>query len=288
MPRVVEGSQADRRSPRRALGRVGFRAVAPVVAAGGGDNAAGAVGVGVVHAGQALLSLGTSGVVFLVTERFAPNPAHGVHAFCHAIPETWHQMSVMLSSASCLTWVASATGAQSEAALIAEIEAHASEPGTVLFLPYLSGERTPHNDPKAQGVFFGLTHDATRARLGRAVLEGVAFAFADGLQSLREAGGAPHEITVIGGGSRSLFWMKILASVLGETLLVRERAELGPAFGAARLARLAVTGEPLDDVCSAPPIASRIEPEPALQQYYSGRIGPYRDLYQRLRTAFPA
>jgi xylulokinase len=195
-------------------------------------------------------------------------------------------MSVMLSSASCLTWVASATGAQSEAALVAEIEAQAPDPGTVLFLPYLSGERTPHNDPKAQGVFFGLTHDTTRARLGRAVLEGVAFAFADGLQSLREAGGSPHEITVIGGGSRSLLWMKILASVLGETLLVRERAELGPAFGASRLARLAVTGEPVDDVCVAPPIASRIEPDAALKAYYAERVGPYRDLYRRLRTAF--
>jgi xylulokinase len=287
MPRVVEGSQPTGTLRPELSSEWGFSRP-PVVAAGGGDNAAGAVGVGVVRAGQALLSLGTSGVVFLVTERFAPNPAHGVHAFCHAIPDTWHQMSVMLSAASCLTWVAAATGAQSEAALVAEIEAQAPEPGTVLFLPYLSGERTPHNDPKAQGVFFGLTHDTTRARLGRAVLEGVAFAFADGLRSLREAGGAPQEITVIGGGSRSLLWMKILASVLGETLLVRERAELGPAFGASRLARLAVTGETVDQVCVAPPVSSRIEPDPTLQRYYAGRIGPFRDLYQRLRTAFAA
>ncbi len=287
MPRVCEGSEAAGTLRAELAAEWGFSRP-PVVAAGGGDNAAGAVGVGVVRAGQALLSLGTSGVVFLVTERFAPNPALGVHAFCHAIPATWHQMSVMLSAASALSWVASATGAESEAALVAEVEAQASEPGTVMFRPYLSGERTPHNDPNAQGVFFGLTHDTTRAKLARAVLEGVAFAFADGMHSLREAGGAPSEITVIGGGSRSLLWMKILASVLGETLLVRERAELGPAFGAARLARMAVTGESVDAVCGAPPVASRVEPDRALLEHYRGRVGLYRDLYQRLRTAFPA
>jgi xylulokinase len=285
MPRLFEGSRPTG-TLRTDLAREWGFASPPIVAAGGGDNAAGAVGVGVVRAGQALLSLGTSGVVFLVTNRFAPSPAHGVHAFCHAIPDSWHQMSVMLSAASSLSWIASVTGAESEGTLVAEVEAHAAAPGRVVFLPYLSGERTPHNDPQAQGVFFGLTHDTTRAHLARAVLEGVAFAFADGLRALREAGGTPHEITVIGGGSRSLLWMRILASVLGETLLVRERAEQGPAFGAARLARLAVTGEGVDEVCTAPPIASRVEPDDALRQHYGGRIGLYRDLYQRLRTAF--
>jgi xylulokinase len=285
MPHLFEGSRPTG-TLRPELARAWGFSTPPVVAAGGGDNAAGAVGVGVVRAGQALLSLGTSGVVFLVTERFAPNPAHGVHAFCHAIPDTWHQMSVMLSAASSLSWIASVTGVESEAALVADVEANASAPGSVVFLPYLSGERTPHNDPRAQGVFFGLTHDTTRAGLARAVLEGVAFAFADGLRALREAGGAPQEITVIGGGSRSLLWMRILASALGETLLVRERAELGPAFGAARLARLAVTGEAVDAVCVAPAVASRVEPDDALREHYRGRVGIYRDLYQRLRTAF--
>jgi xylulokinase len=285
LPRLFEGSRPTG-TLRRELARAWGLSTLPVVAAGGGDNAAGAVGVGVVRAGQALLSLGTSGVVFLVTERFAPDPSRGVHAFCHAIPDSWHQMSVMLSAASCLSWIASVTGAESEAALVADVEAHASEPGSEVFLPYLSGERTPHNDPRAQGVFFGLTHDTTRARLARAVLEGVAFGLADGLRALREAGGAPQEITVIGGGSRSLLWTRILASALGETLLVRERAELGPAFGAARLARLAVTGEAVDAVCFAPAVESRVEPDDALREHYRDRIGVYRDLYQRLRTAF--
>ncbi len=257
-----------------------------MIAAGGGDNAAGAVGVGVVRAGEALLSLGTSGVIFLVTERFSAGADLGVHAFCHAIPGTWHQMSVMLSAASSLSWLVSVTGAPDEAALVSEAEAGAPGPSPVLFLPYLSGERTPHNDPRARGVFFGLSHDTTRAHLTRAVLEGVAFAFADGLLSLRKAGGAPREITVIGGGSRSRLWTRILASTLGETLLVRERAELGPAFGAARLARMAVTGESVESVCTAPPVVSRVEPDAALKAHYGERIAVFRDLYARLRTGF--
>ena len=285
MPRVSEGSQPTGTMRRELAKEWGF-STAPLIAAGAGDNAAGAVGVGVVHSGQALLSLGTSGVVFLVTERFAPNPAGGVHAFCHSIPDTWHQMSVMLSAASSLSWIASATGARNEAALLAEIEANGSKPSPVLFLPYLSGERTPHNDPKAQGVLFGLTHDTTRADLGRGVLEGVAFAFADGVQALRDAGGAPREITVIGGGSRSLLWTRILASVLGETMLIRKGADQGPAFGAARLARIAVTGESVESVCQAPAIVSRVDPDASLREHYLRRLDRYRDLYRRLRTAF--
>jgi xylulokinase len=230
--------------------------------------------------------MGTSGVIFLVTERFAPSPAGGVHAFCHSIPGTWHQMSVMLSAASCLSWMAKATGAENESVLLGEVEANSSAPSPALFLPYLSGERTPHNDPQAQGVFFGLTHATTRAQLARAVLEGVAFGFADGLRALRDAGGDPVDITVIGGGSRSTLWTSIVASALGESLSVRERAELGPAFGAARLGRMAVTGESVDQVCHTPPLVRRIEPIEALRSAYQGRLETYRDLYARLRTAF--
>jgi xylulokinase len=287
MPKVLEGSQATGELRRDLAAEWGF-AKPPILAAGGGDNAAGAVGVGVIRPGQALLSLGTSGVVFLVTDRFAPNPAGGVHAFCHAIPSTWHQMSVMLSAAASLSWFTSVSGAANEGALVAEVEAKAPDPGGVVFLPYLSGERTPHNDPRAQGVFFGMRQDTTRADLARAVLEGVAFAFADGVQVLREAGGVPREITVIGGGSRSALWTRILASALGETLLVRERAELGPAFGAARLARVAASGESIEAVCPAPPVVRQVEPDPRLVEHYRRRLALYRDLYARLRPAFAA
>ena len=194
MPRVVEGSQPTG-TVRPDLAAEWGLSPSVIVAAGGGDNACGAVGVGVVSPGQALLSMGTSGVVFLVTERFAPFPRRGVHAFCHAIPATWHQMSVMLSAASCLAWMVPITGARDEADLLARIGADAPAPSDVLFLPYLSGERTPHNDPHARGVFFGMTHATTQAEMARAVLEGVAFAYADGVQALRDAGGEPREIT---------------------------------------------------------------------------------------------
>jgi xylulokinase len=285
MPRVVEGSRPTGTLRPQVAASWGL-SPSTIVAAGGGDNAAGAVGVGVIEPGQALLSMGTSGVVFLVTERCAPSPERGVHAFCHAIPDTWHQMSVMLSSASCLAWMVKMTGARDEADLLARVEAEAQGPSSVLFLPYLSGERTPHNDPHARGVFFGMTHATTQGEMARAVLEGVAYAFADGLQALRDAGGSPREITVIGGGARSALWTRIVASALGETLLVRERAELGPAFGAARLARLAVTGEAVRDVCYAPPIVHRIDPDEALRAHYRKGIEAYRDVYARLRTAF--
>jgi len=285
VPRVWEGTQPTGTLRPEIAAEWGLSPRA-VVAAGGGDNAAGAVGVGVIHPGQALLSMGTSGVVFLVTERFAPSPAGGVHAFCHCIPGMWHQMSVMLSAASCLSWIAATTGARDEGSLLSEVEAEGETPSPVLFLPYLSGERTPHNDPRARGVFFGLTHATTRVELARAVLEGVAFAFADGMHALRDAGGVPLEITVIGGGSRSGLWTRIVASSLGESLLVRERAELGPAFGAARLGRLAVTGEPIEQVCHAPPVLQRVEPIEALREPYRKRLETYRELYRRLRTLF--
>ena len=285
VPRVFEGTEPTGTLRRDIADNWGLSR-STVIAAGGGDNAAGAVGVGVIHPGQALLSMGTSGVLFLVTDRFAPSPAGGVHAFCHCVPSRWHQMSVMLSAASCLTWLAGTTGARDEGTLLAEVEAQEPEPSPVLFLPYLSGERTPHNDPRARGVFFGLTHSTSRAQLARAVLEGVAFGFADGLQALRDAGGATVEITVIGGGAKSDLWTRIVASALGESIIVRERAELGPAFGAARLGRLAVTGEPVDQICQAPPILRRIDPIDPLRERYRDRLALYRDVYRRLRTAF--
>jgi len=285
MPRVVEGTEPTGTLRAEVAQAWGLSPTA-IVAGGGGDNAAGAVGVGVIRPGDALMSLGTSGVIFVVTERFAASPDTGVHAFCHCVPERWHQMSVLLSAASCLSWLASAVGADDVGALLADVEPAARPPGEVIFLPYLSGERTPHSDPNARGVFFGLTHATTRADLAVAVLEGVAFGFADGLAALRAGGGEPDEITVIGGGSRSALWMRILASALGKTLALRERAELGPAYGAARLARIASTGEAVEGVCQKPAIVRRVEPDAALRDAYLARIDRYRDLYARLRTAF--
>jgi xylulokinase len=286
MPRVHEGVEPTGRVRAEVAAEWGLpRDV--VVAAGAGDNAAGAVGIGVVRPGDAFLSLGTSGVYFVAGERFAPNPERAVHAFCHCLPGAWHQMSVLLSAASCLGWIAGVTGAASEAALLEEVAAQDRDP-RVLFLPYLSGERTPHDDPDARGVFFGLTHATTRADLGRAVLEGVAYAFADGEDALRDAGTRIGTVSVIGGGARSRLWGRVLASVLGRPLVYPAGGEHGPAFGAARLARLAVTGEAPVDVCIRPATAHVVEPEPELRDRARERRAVFRELYRVLRPGFAA
>ncbi len=283
MPRLVEGSQPSA-TLRPALAAAWGVRPGVVIAGGGGDNAAGAVGVGVVRPGDAFLSLGTSGVYFVAGARFAPAPATAVHAFCHCLPETWHQMAVILSAASCLQWVTAVSGARDEAALLAEIEAAGDAAGPPpLFLPYLSGERTPHNDPHATGAFVGLTHATTRAALGRAVLEGVAFALADGQDALTAAGATIGTVSVIGGGARSRFWGCILASTLGRALRYHAEAEIGPAFGAARLARLADGEEDPLTVCTPPPVTHIIDPDPAFATPLGERRARFRELYPALR-----
>lgn len=286
MPALFEGSSATG-TMRRDVAEAWGVPPSAVVAGGAGDNAAGALGVGVIDPGQAFLSLGTSGVYFVAGESYAPNPARAVHAFCHCLPDRWHQMSVILSAASCLSWVTSVTGAKDEGALLSEVEA-ADRDSRIVFLPYLSGERTPHNDPDAKGVFFGLTHETSRADLGRAVLEGVAFALADGQDALLDAGTRIDRITVIGGGARSHYWGRILAGALDRPLQYAAGAELGPAFGAARLGRLAVTGEDPASVCTAPAADHVAEPEAALVDCYAERRALYGRLYESLKDSFRA
>jgi xylulokinase len=286
MPTVFEGSEVTGRL-RAEVAREWGCARVPVVG-GAGDQAAGAVGCGVIAPGQASLSLGTSGVYFVAGDSFRPNPERAVHAFCHCLPGSWHQMSVLLSAASCLSWVARATGAGDEGALVGEIEAADRPSDRLLFLPYLSGERTPHNDPNALGVFFGLDHDTDRGALGRAVLEGVAFAFADAQQALLDAGSEIDSVSVIGGGARSAAWGRILASVLERPLVYRRGGEVGPALGAARLARIGATGAAPGEVCSELPRDFVAEPEPALVEHYRERLPRFRALYSSLRACFDA
>ena len=285
LPRLYEGSQATGVLRQALASEWGMRSDV-VVAGGAGDQAAGATGMGVVEPGQAFLSLGTSGVYFVSGDAFAPNPKSGLHAFCHCLPGRWHQMSVILSAASCLGWLAALVGARDESSLLAEVEQLDRDPGGVIFLPYLSGERTPHNDPHARGVFFGLTHASERADLARAVLEGVAFALADGQTALLEAGTTIERVWVIGGGARSVFWGRILASVLDRSLCYAADAELGPAFGVTRLARLAVGDEAAQRVCTEPAIERVIEPVPSLRERYRDRLARYRALYRALRETF--
>ncbi|MEG3160803.1 xylulokinase [Sphingomonas sp. LB2R24] len=252
------------------------------VAAGGSDNAAGAVGVGVVKDGDALLSLGTSGVIFVATNDFRPNPARAVHAFCHALPGMWHQMSVHLSAASCIDWVARITGAAGAADLFARAEAAGPASGPEIFLPYLSGERTPHNDPEVRGAFLRLDNDTDAGRLSQAVLEGVAFALADGLDVLREAGTTVERLAVIGGGARSRYWGQVIAAAMEVELVYLQGGEVGPALGAARLAQLGVDGGDPADICVAPPVSHTIVPDPALVSALAEKKAAFRQAYSRI------
>lgn len=285
MPKLYEGSEVTGILSADIAANWGMKQVP--VAAGAGDNAAGAVGIGVINPNEAFLSLGTSGVYFVANESYLPNADGAVHTFCHCIANTWHQMSVILSAASCLSWVTKLTGAVNEQSLLDEVALEDfTKPCAVTFLPYLSGERTPHNNPNAQGVFFGLGHNTSRAVLGRAVLEGVAFAFADGQQVLFDAGTKIEQVSVIGGGARSELWGIILASVLNQSLIYREGSEVGPAFGAARLARMAVTCELPVTVCLPGKIKHIIEADSAMAEIYQVQYQKYQALYQSVAAHF--
>jgi xylulokinase len=284
MPKAVEGTAPTGKLTAAVAEELGVPQV--IVAGGGGDNAASAVGVGVVAPGQAFLSLGTSGVLFVVTDKFRPNPEKAAHAFCHCIPGVWHQMAVILTAASAIDWVAQLTGVNDVVETVAGAEKRGLRKQTPIFLPYLSGERTPHNDPYARGVFFGLSAETTGADLAYAVLEGVAFAFADGMDVLKEAGSTIGDITVVGGAARLPYWGPMLASALDVPLTYREGGEVGGAFGAARLGRLAVTGEDPVKVCTAPKVSRIVEPVPALKAEMAPRRALFVDLYKNLKSSF--
>jgi xylulokinase len=286
MPRLVEGSERSG-SLIPEVAKDWDLPESVVVAGGAGDNAASAVGIGAVQSGDGFISLGTSGVMFVVTDRFRPNPESAVHAFCHALPGRWHQMSVMLSAASCLRWVAQLVGAADEQSLLDRIQATSREQHlrAPIFLPYLGGERTPHNDVDARGVFFNLDNDTDAAALGYSVLEGVAFGMADGLAALRAAGTQVTSLGLVGGGARSDFWAQLHASILGVEVKALEGAEAGGALGAARLAWLAEGGTE-SQVCKPPRTKSVFEPDQALRPELTERYERFRKLYTALQPIF--
>ncbi|HEK0727955.1 TPA: xylulokinase [Proteus mirabilis] len=256
----------------------------PIIA-GGGDNAAGAIGVGVYQPGQGMLSLGTSGVYFVVSEKFLQNSDNAVHSFCHALPHTWHLMSVILSAASCLDWVCQLTGISDVGAMFKEIEQQAHTDSSLLFLPYLSGERTPYNNADAKGVFWGLTHQHQRADLCRAVLEGVSFALRQGIEVADKAGQQADNITLIGGGARSEYWRQLLADITGKTLDYRQGGDVGPALGAARLAQLAINPAHLSQIIlSQPKLVTRHVPNLEKHKAYQDKYNAFKKLYTLIET----
>ncbi len=281
MPRLLEGSEISGWLRPQWCQRWGLPTRVPV-AAGAGDNAASAVGMGQVSAGQGFVSLGTSGVVFLVGDRFLPNPIQAVHAFCHALPGRWHQMSVMLSAASAVTWAAQSLGYPDEARLLADAAAltDTQQDLAPLFLPYLNGERSPHNNPHASAGWLGLSSRHGRADLAFAVAEGVGFGLRDGLMTLRGYEQL-QGLSLVGGGARSAWWSQCLSHILDVPLAVHANAEAGAALGAARLAMLA-TGADEEIVCAAPPITHWHEPSPVHTARFALRHRRYQALYRAL------
>ena len=289
MPALVEGSAPAGRLKKDVAERFGLTA-GIVIAGGGGDNAASAVGMGATAPGDGFVSLGTSGVIFLCSDRFLPRPESAVHAFCHALPHAWHQMSVMLSAASALRWVTQLTDRRDEAELLAEIEAldERSLDQAPLFLPYLAGERTPHNDAQAQGVLFGLTHEHGAAALGYAVIEGVSFGLLDGWHTLDEpTRGLARSLDLVGGGARSAYWGRLLATLLDRPLTKRDGGEAGGALGAARLAWLA-DGGALDVVCAKQAVIESFQPQPERRAALMARYARFKALYPLLKESFRA
>ncbi|SMX25529.1 xylulokinase [Boseongicola aestuarii] len=259
MPRLVEGSEVSGTLRDELAKRWGLPK-GVVVAGGGGDNAASAIGMGVVKAGQAFVSLGTSGVLFAANDGYQPDPETAVHTFCHAVPETWHQMGVILACTDALNWAAKLfeMDAASMTAGLGPLQA----PGTARFLPYLGGERTPLASASVRAGLVGIEHATDKEAVTRAILEGTSFAFADCRDALAATGTRIERVLAVGGGTHSDYWLRALATALEVPLMLPEGADLGGAFGAARLGMMAATGDL--SVASEPPIARTIDPDPAL------------------------
>ncbi|MDY8107595.1 xylulokinase [Fulvimarina sp. 2208YS6-2-32] len=278
MPRLVEGTEASGTLRAGLAERFGLRK-GVTVAGGAGDNAASACGVGVSEPGSGFLSLGTSGVLFTPSAGYHPAADTAIHTFCHAIPGLWHQMGVTLSAAGSIEWL-SGLLQEKPAALTGALGDTVAEPGRLLFLPYLSGERTPHNDADIRGVFVGLEAGTSRADMTRAVMEGVAFSMRDCL----EAGAASSRATrlvAVGAGARSAYWLQLMATVLETEIVLPEAGDFGAALGAARLGRCAATGEAAASVMTMPPIARTFEPS-------SSQVEAFEDAYRRYRALYPA
>ncbi|PIJ43660.1 xylulokinase [Tatumella sp. OPLPL6] len=282
VPPLLEGPEVSGYLLEEHQQRWGLSSAVPIVA-GGGDNAAGALGVGVWQSGQAMLSLGTSGVYFAVSDGFYANSRQAVHSFCHALPETWHLMSVMLSAASCLDWGAKITG-QASVSDFLQLAQHAKvEDHSPIFLPYLAGERTPHNDPYATGSFTGLTAQHGPAELAFAVVEGVSLGLAEGMAALHQSGVVPTSVTLIGGGAKSEFWRQLLADVTGQCLDYRQDGDVGPALGAARLAKMACSPAlSLAEHFPLSPIIATYRPQPERHQFFQRRLGLFQQKYRQL------
>ncbi len=258
-----------------------------VVVTGAGDAGASGLGLGLVNPGYGVISMGTSAQIIVTKDSHVPAPQQNIHAFCHGVPERWFQMAALLNGASPLAWLGAALGRKDLAALTRPITLQMKHQSGVVFLPYLNGDRTPHDDPHAKGAFIGLDHRAGATELARAVLEGVALSLADCYDILHKTGTVPERLLIIGGGTKSELWMKMIASALGRDLLLAEAGEFGASLGAARLARMGHTQERAEDVCLFPRRTRRIAPHRLWQERFAGQLPEFRKLYHALKVFRP-
>ncbi|UXV22453.1 xylulokinase [Pseudomonas fluorescens] len=279
MPRLVEGGAASACLTASGLG------LSPevVIAGGGGDNPVAAVGIGAINAGDGFITLGTSAAIVAITDHAAGNPASAVHSFCHALPNRWYTMGAMLAGASCLRWVTRLTGMPDEQTLLDRVQAQLpiTQPvplDTPLFLPYLAGERTPHNDPLLRGGFMSLGHDCTPAMLGYAVMEGVGFGLLDALRAVQAAGASVGACALVGGGARSEYWAQLLANILQREIVTLQGSELSACIGAAKLGFLAI-GQGTALLQAGMPVKSRYLPDTAQQPRLEARYRKFQGLH---------
>lgn len=279
MPALVEGCEAAgmlRRDLAQSWGLTGT----VTVAGGAGDNAAAACGIGALNEGEGFVSLGTSGVLLTARDGYKPAPETAVHTFCHAVPNRWYQMGVMLSATDSLNWLSRMTG-QAPADMTMALGDTLRPPGDVRFLPYLSGERTPHNDAEIRGSFTGLSASTTREDLTCAVIEGVAFALRDSFDALKATGTQFEKLIAIGGGSASDYWLQVIATLFGVPLHKPDAGEFGAALGAARLGMIAALGSEPEQVIQAATTSVTIEPVSHLKDAFDAS-------HQAFKLAYPA
>ena len=282
MPALVEGCAEAGRLRSGLLEKWGLRG--PVSVAGGaGDNAAAACGIGALREGQGFVSLGTSGVLLVARDGYRPAPETAVHTFCHAVPGRWYQMGVMLAATDSLNWLARITG-HKPAVLTGRMGEDLRKPGRVRFLPYLAGERTPHNDADIRGSFTGLGLATSVDDLTRAVLEGVAFGLRDSFEALKATGASVDSLMAIGGGTASRYWLRLIATVLNLPLRLPAGGEFGAALGAARLAIVAATGIAPESIMTTPESRVTIEPDVDMTAFYDAAYSDFRATYPALKS----
>ncbi|WP_319496656.1 xylulokinase [uncultured Cohaesibacter sp.] len=281
MPALAESTESTGTIRKELVERWGFAADV-IVAGGAGDNAASAIATGIVGEGDAFISLGTSGVIYAAIDSYRPLPQSAVHTFCHSTANHWCHMAVILAATDALNWYANLVGSKA-ADLTRALGDEITAPGSTMFFPYLGGERTPHNDASIRGAFIGLSHPDDRVVLTRAVLEGISYAFKDGIRALEAAGTNLSRLIAVGGGSSSDYWLSLLATILDKQIDRPEDGDFGGAFGAARMGLVAATKGNPSDLCKMPAIEKSFYPNKALQDSFEPVYARYAAAYSSLK-----